>query len=168
MRIYRITTRHSQLVDVSTPHISADTSGIGSSVIILLAQMYSEIIQGTWNGSTDYAYNFNEYFTNHTSEANGDGLRFKCYMRKGTYKLYLYTRVGPNDGIVDIKINGSTITTIDLYADANDYDAVKTAENISITTDGIKTIDLVINGKNASSNGYNIFFSALCFILTGE
>jgi len=167
MRIYRITTRHSQLTDVSTPHTPSDLSGVGSSVIVLLNQMYSEILQGNWSGGVHDGYFLNSYFYNTDAGADGDGIRYKCYMRKGTYKLFFFSRKGPNDGIVDIKIDGNVVATIDLYhPDSNVYNAVSIVENIVVSDDGLKTIDLVVNGKNPDSTGYTVSLSALCFILT--
>ena len=168
MRIYKITTRHSQLVDVSTPHLPADLSGVGGGHITILPSTYSNVIQGSWDlyiDSADYTCaNFSNY--NEENGANGDGVEYKAYMGKGTYTLYLIARKDSVCPILKVYIDNSLVATFDMYNDTRIYAYVFKQENITISEDGLKTIKLLIDGKNASSTNYFVYINTIQFTRT--
>ncbi len=163
MRIYRITTRHSQLVDVSTPHSQSDISGVGFQMLNIFVIPYHQIIQGTWVFSTDY----NQYFDikiRNTSKTINDEIDYKILLAKGTYKAHLVYIKNSDGGICSIKIDDTEIMSVDMYASSTTRNQIATQSNINISSDGIKTLKFIAKDKNASSSGYFLEFSA--FFLT--
>jgi len=155
MRIYKITTRHSQLVDVSTPHLSADLSGVGNQQTTILPINYSEIIQGTWTIILNNAYYLAGYIGNTSSPANGDEIHYKVYIAKGTHTIILGYREYTDAGILEVYLDDTLLDTIDMYnSDTSNILTVHRIENVNVTSDGLKTLKLKINGKNADSSNY--------------
>jgi len=165
MRIYRITTRHSQLVDVSTPHSQSDISGVGFQKALIFAMEYDSIIQGTWVKwqPNNLAYIGGIY---NSSVTLNDEIRYKIYLAKGTYMIMIYTEKNTSRAIGELKIDDEVIdNNIDLYASSGtEYRYIKTG--ISISTDGIKTLKWKAIDKNASSGGYQLPFTYMAIIRT--
>lgn len=163
MRIYRITTRHSQLVDVSTPHTPTDVQGIGTNVNIPV-WAYTQIIQGTWNisgsKSTD---NFSGYLY---SNGLNNEIHYKVYLSTGTWKLIFLVMKNSDECIATIYLNNSDIATFDFYASSIVRIAILSQDNISINTDGLYTLKIKITDKNASSSDYNLRIYGICFMRT--
>jgi len=167
MRIYKITTRHSQLVDVSTPHTQSDISGVGYQSVLLLPFFYDSIIQGTWSMFSSASHYGNEYtHMKNTSNTDGDGIKYKVYLAKGTYTLQIYGLKGADGGIADIYIDNDKVATFDFYNDSSIGNQTFTQTGISVTSDSLKDLKIIVNGKNASSSGYYIYFSHITIFRT--
>jgi len=164
MRIYRITTRHSQLVDVSTPHSQADISGVGFQVAYIFGFSYDSIGQGTWVAWTDSNQAYRGIYN--SSNADGDNISYKIYLAKGTYKLICLASKNADRAIMQILLDGSEIASWDLYNDSMVNNALLSQDNIAVNSDGIKTITIKANGHNASSSGYYVAFSYLALFRT--
>ena len=92
---------------------------------------FSAVSDGTQNASIDYTVD----------------------LSPGTWSLKFFGYRGPGLGIATIKLDGTTIGTIDLYvAVAAAYDS--TITGITVSTDGAQTLQVVMATKNASSSGY--------------
>ena len=92
---------------------------------------FSAVSDGTQNASIDYTVD----------------------LSPGTWSLKFFGYRGPGLGIATIKLDGTTIGTIDLYAAASAaYDS--TITGITVSTDGAQTLQVVMATKNASSSGY--------------
>jgi len=92
---------------------------------------FSAVSDGTQNASIDYTVD----------------------LSPGTWSLKFFGYRGPGLGIATIKLDGTTIGTIDLYAAAPAaYDT--TITGITVSTDGAQTLQVVMATKNASSSGY--------------
>ena len=136
-----------------------------SGHIIILPLDYSVIGQGTWvlSGSADRYFYFS--FLN-TSNADGDNLSYNAYLTKGTYSLILVADKYYSRGIVDIDIDGVEVASFDCY-NASALNNVRFIEtNIVILSNGLKTIKLRIDGKNASSSDYYFEFGYLALFRT--
>jgi len=167
MRIYKITSRHSQLVDVSTPHSQADISGVGFQKAVILPWDYDSIGQGTWSyGSFGGNQFLNGVFTNSAAPADGDNVSYKVYLAKGTYTLIVFGGKDTNAGIMDIDIDGTEVASFDQYADTQTTNVRFEKTGINITSDGIKTLRFRVDGKNANSTDYIIRVSYIVLIRT--
>ena len=92
---------------------------------------FSAVSDGTQNASIDYTVD----------------------LSPGTWSLKFFGYRGPGLGIATIKLDGTTIGTIDLYvAVTAAYDS--TITGITVSTDGAQTLQVVMATKNASSSGY--------------
>ena len=92
---------------------------------------FSAVSDGTQNASIDYTVD----------------------LSPGTWSLKFFGYRDAGLGIATIKLDGTTIGTIDLYAAAPAaYDT--TITGITVSTDGAQTLQVVMATKNASSSGY--------------
>ncbi|RLG53784.1 MAG: hypothetical protein DRN95_09215 [Candidatus Hydrothermarchaeota archaeon] len=168
MRIYRITTRHSQLTDVSTPHTPSDVQGIGTNVNIPV-WAYTQIIQGTWvlapAGASGTNQDFHGFIHN-TSNTNGDEIHYQVYLSTGTWKLIMLVVKFSDAGITDVYIDNTKIATFDLYNSTEQLNTIVSQDNISISQDGLKTLKFKLNGHNANSGGYKLDIYGICFMRT--
>ena len=168
MRIYKITTRHSQLTDVSTPHTQSDISGVGFQKAIILPYDYSEIVQGDWTLYATSSQFLNGYFENTNTHANGDAVKYYIYLAKGTYTIIMLGAKKNNFGILGIDIDDTNVANFDLYDASTSvvYNQRFIQTGINVTSDGIKTIKIYVNGKNANSSDYYVQFSYIIFVRT--
>lgn len=98
--------------------------------------------------------------TYNASAANGDTLTTSTYLPAGDYTAEIITYKDTNLAIIDIKVNGAVVETLDLYA-ASQALNYQTTFTLSISSDGEQTIDLVVNGKNGSSSAYYLAITRL-------
>lgn len=123
---------------------------------------HESVTQGTWVGGTHTTQQYNHYMFN-SSQSDGDQIDYKAYMTKGTWKCRVLGTTNTTHGIFDIKVNGTTVHTIDGYSAANTFNVRDTSSEFNITSDGLKTISVVINGKNASATTYYAFITYITF-----
>ena len=73
-----------------------------------------------------------------------------------------------NFGILGIDVDDTNVANFDLYDSSTSvvYNQRFTKTNVSISSDGIKTIKIYVNGKNANSSDYYVQFSYIIFIRT--
>jgi hypothetical protein len=96
------------------------------------------------------------FYVKASSSADKDRWQTQMYLEGGTYNFlwhgYKYT-VG---GIFDLWVDGIVVaSTFDTYSSGN-YDAEFTMSNITVTGSGYHLIELVLNGHNGSSSGYEV------------
>lgn len=108
---------------------------------------------GTWDFSLSANQMFQGYFVN-TSNANGNYLSGANFFLGGgsSYLKTLYV-AGPDSGIVQILYNGVVRATIDMY-NAGSYLYNQIASNTLVGVSTPANLQILVNGKNASSSGY--------------
>lgn len=137
----------------------------GEGHITLLAPNNSGSPQGVFT----LAINVSQFLCGYmysTTANDGDNITYKCYLAAGTYTLKSLFIHGANAGIIDIDIDGTEVTSFDTYNAGTLYNRLEMQTNIVISTSGLKTITVRVDGKNASSTGYEIMFSYLAFYRT--
>lgn len=106
----------------------------------------------TW--STDTAQQHNGSWFQATTVSNGDSAEGKFFLKAGSYTLYVYGITGAVNGIIDWSIDGTNVLTgQDWYAASTTRNVVKSGA-VTVATNGMHTLRLTINGKNASSSNY--------------
>lgn len=105
------------------------------------------------NGSTIYYQ---------SPAANGDITRHEFWCMQGIYLLSMAGQVGPDAGIIDVKVTDAsgtyTVATIDLYASGYIFCKAQLVP-LMVRYSGRQYLSFTVNGKNASSSGYNVQFS---------
>ena len=99
---------------------------------------------------------FGFYVKASTGAADKDRWQVQMYLEAGTYNFlwhgYKYT-VG---GIFDLWVDGIVVATgFDTYSSGT-YDTEYTMSSITVTGSGYHLIELVLNGHNGSSSGYQV------------
>jgi len=120
---------------------------------------YSAIIQGTWVRFSSNASQTSGFFMYNSSNTDLDQVDYKISLEKGTYTFDLITMMNTNCPILDVLIDGVSAGTKDLYSASVVYNSLQTITGIVVTTSGLKTLSLKVNGKNASSTGYYLNLS---------
>ena len=91
--------------------------------------------------------------------ADGDTFTNSFFAEAGTYTLSALGVRDPNSCKVDWYIDGTvTVSGQDWYNAGVGNDFVQTA-SVTVTGDGYHTFKGVVNGKNASSGGYNLYLT---------
>lgn len=121
--------------------------------IFLSPWFYDSVGQGTWIIGAYDALNIRGSWLANSSNANGDNVSYKAYMAAGTYTLKVVAVTSPEQGIVDYKIDGVEVASFDWYSAGTIRNVIKT-QGFVIAEAGVKTIQVIINGKNGSSIGY--------------
>lgn len=130
-----------------------DTLRAGHITISSLA--YDSVGQGTWGFVHVSLCQWSGRVSN-TSNGNGDNLSYKVDLPAGTYTLLVLVTTASSFGIVDVDIDGTEVASFDCYS-AGDVNNVRKIETgIDVTTSGIKTLKLRVDGKNGSSSAYYI------------
>jgi len=129
-------------------HLHANSTVINGNPIeptVNTAQM----LNGVWKQNTS---------------AYQDEFEFQVSLAAGTYNMELFGTKNAGAGIVDITIDGDYIFQTDFYraTQLNNYSLV---QSVDIVGDGVHTINLKINGKNASSSGYSLNLTYIAFRL---
>lgn len=139
---------------------------IGESVYLnALTRPVDTTIQGTWSitNPTDMPY---RYFLTNSTNANGDGIGFNVYLYAGTYKVNWNAVKNTDRPKVDVKIDTTLISNVDLYAGSLNVTNIQTVTGIVIASDGLYSLRFVANTKNASSSGYTHSYSGIELIRT--
>lgn len=84
---------------------------------------------------------------------NGDYMEWFVNLSAGTYTLTVVYRQATTSPIVDYKLDGVTVATVDQYGTLTD-NVVAAATGIVVAADGNYTLRALVNGKNASSTDY--------------
>lgn len=135
---------------------TASGAPVGEGHITIFPPSYNSIGQGTWEESRSENAYYDWYWKNETSKANGDNVSFKVFLDVGTYTLMLIHHKNTDAGIVDISIDGVEVDSIDLYA-ALTWNVRSIQTGITISSSGLKTLKLEVDGKNASSSNYKYY-----------
>lgn len=107
--------------------------------------------QGTW--SVGLANDVHRVLsTSAATAADGDNISFKQTLKAGTYTLVTIIRKDADCGILNLKVNGTTITNYDGYAAAPAYQLL--SDDFTLAQDGDVTFTIAINSKNAASSDF--------------
>lgn len=149
-------------------HNGTDSRSIAKeSYVVILPQAYSAVIAGTWARAQSDADFLGEMFHNNDgSPSDGDEINFKVALQQGTYTLFLVTRQNADTPIIDVDLGGTQIASFDTYAAGLDEDHFFSQASIAIATDGLQTLRVYADGKNASSNNYVMDLQAIIFVRT--
>lgn len=90
-----------------------------------------------------------------SSSAQNDQLTWTLFIARGTYAIKVRGRKSSNLGILTIKVDGSSVGTIDFYNATPAYLA-SALTGISVSTGGSHTVQIIVATKNASSSNYLI------------
>lgn len=102
------------------------------------------------------------------TSSNGDAISWSFVSDICTGTVSILALRYTNNGKVDLLVDGSVVATgIDLYG-SSVYNTTYTTNNISITNSGIHTFVMRVNGKNASSGGYQMNTTKLWFKPTSD
>lgn len=124
---------------------------------------YNAVIAGTWGAiyqgaGVQYP---GDWTVRNSSATNLDEVDYKVYLAPGTYTFQLVCMKNTDRGIIDLLIDGSSAGTMDTYAASLMYNVKAAVAGIVISTGGLKTLSIKINGKHASSTGYMIDVSRM-------
>lgn len=136
----------------------------GTGHISIIPHNYNSIGQGNWGLSASSAVW--SYFYWHNSitgtQANGDNISYKVYLQKGTYTIRLLAVQAANKGIIDVDIDSTEVASFDMYKSGVAVpNTMFTQTGIIISTSGLKTLKLRIDGRNASSSDYVLLLSSI-------
>lgn len=121
------------------------------------------VTQGTWGITGLDANELIGQFGNVATAAQNDACNYKTTTCAGTYNFAIQMATTTNRGIITVKIDGSSVGTIDLYSASLAYNVKKSIYGIVLTS-GIHTVQFIAATKNASSGGYLVVYS--CWSLT--
>lgn len=155
--------------NTSTGHIhnGTDSKTIAKeSHVVILPRFYSAVIQGTWADANADSFYLGRSFGNLSTKADGDEVNYKIALQKGTYKLYLMTRAYVDTPIIKVRLGGTLLATFDTYQAGEDNDHEFSQASISIATDGLQTLRVYADGKNASSSHHLMYLQAIVFVRT--
>lgn len=120
--------------------------------------------QGTWPIGKNDGFLYNGNFFNLVA-SDGDNFTCDFYSAAGTYKLRFNAPKNNNYGKIDIDIDGVEKGSFDLYAAS--LDAVNIAEIMGIVLKaGKHQLKVRVDGKNASSSGYQVSLSGFSLTKT--
>lgn len=145
------------------PTTSSEISG--GAHFTVLPWNYSVIVQGTWVFASAAAqWGAFVYSNNSGTPANGDELDFLVYLPAGTYTLRFFNTTGATAAIISFDIDAAlAVASFDAYSAGNVFNVLFTQIGIVLSTAGIKTIKVRVNGRNASSTGWLNQFSCFTF-----
>ena len=86
--------------------------------------------------------------------SDADSVSTTFWLRSGSYTLYLLGRSGPNSGFIDWSIDGVTVISGQDWYSASGTANVQKSGSVTVSSDGLHTLTLTMNGKNASSSNY--------------
>lgn len=110
---------------------------------------------GTWNPTYLTNTDTNNFvgWANVSDSTQNDAISFDFACNAGTHQLDLYHLPFSNRGIYTVKIDGTTVGTVDGYASSLNP-TFGTISGITIAAAGQHTLTIVMATKNASSSGY--------------
>jgi len=113
---------------------------------------------GTWGYvATTTAPLYGSQLWGNTSAAVNDAMLWTRFLQAGTYTVQIRGVANTDKPIVTVKIDGSSVGTVDYYAGLSYLRASLTG--IVLASSGSHTIEVVIASKNASSSAYAMAFS---------
>jgi hypothetical protein len=123
-------------------------------------------IAGTWTNAANTAEILNQLYSNLTTNAQNDEFEFKIPLAAGTYTLNLVSVRDGTSGILTVRVDGSTVGTIDLYNAGSQVNVVSSIASIVVAATATKTINFKLETKNASSTDYVAYLTFVQFIKT--
>lgn len=148
----------------SSAPIWASIGGAGGNVTIMGPE-YVGSVTGTWA----YAVNDNALFDfawKQSDSADGGTIEYKAYLLEGTYQINVIHTKTAHSPKLDIHIDGTEVASCDMYNSSDAHAQVCSDTSNTVSTTGIHTIKLVIDGKNASSDNYYVYLNYIVFTKT--
>lgn len=145
-------------------HVGGDGASIdrGEGHITIIPWNYNAVIAGTWGIVHQGAGSqYFDWTVRNSSTTNLDQADYKVYLAPGTYTFQLVCMKNTDRGIIDLLIDGGSAGTMDTYAASLTYNVKAAVAGIVVSTGGLKTLSLKVNGKHASSTGYLIDVSCM-------
>jgi hypothetical protein len=135
----------------------------GTGHVFLYPPCYNTIGQGTWvwDDRVNTEENILGGFFSNTTSADADNFSWNVYLQEGTYTSVWYGVKNTMHGIMELKIDGAVVDTIDCYNGAVLYGQREAQTGITISTSGVKTVTCAVNGKNGASSDYYIQMSCI-------
>jgi hypothetical protein len=142
-------------------HEMPDSAITGSSdapwLISITPEMLRSAEVGTWAlydwSGEGINYGNGNQGLDHSPGNQDDSLAWPVVLSAGTWTVHLRYRKSSNVGIFTVKLDGSSVGTVDGYA-ASPALGSTSITDIAVATSGKKTLEIVIATKNASSSGY--------------
>ena len=95
------------------------------------------------------------------STVQNNYFEYKQYLKAGGYSIDLNIVKHSSAGIITLTVDGNAISTHDGYNASNQQNQFVGPSGVTIDADGVVTIRLAMNTKNASSSGYGLIISQL-------
>ena len=152
-----------------TEYINGVKSGAGSQGsgnFFFLPQVPDTVGAGTFGITISANSNYQGLFRC-TSANDGDNCTFNIgYFSAGTYTLEISYVTSNDKAKLDVFIDSDkVISAKDMYNGAVVYGANHKETGITLT-EGVKTLKLALNGKNAASSGYAMDFNYIKLVRT--
>ena len=122
---------------------------------------YNSVTQGTWAYLSNASYYDYTIMYNGGSLANGDEIVYNVHLSAGTYTLEVTCNKGDAAGIMKVYLDTTVIATNDLYAAAVSNGNRLTTTAIAVASNGMYSLKMKVEGKNAASTGYALNFSTI-------
>lgn len=117
------------------------------------------VIQGTWSYSITVPNFMGGVWVN-TSDTNGDKMRYYAALSNGTWYISILASTFNGGGIIQVDLDGITAIQYDLYSVVRAGNVIL-ENSFEVISNQVYAIDVYVNGKNASSSGYEIQYSAI-------
>jgi hypothetical protein len=117
----------------------------------------------------DTAQQFNTQYFQTATPANGDAVITSIVLKDGTYDVYVLGVTANNRGKIDWALDGGAafISAQDWYNGSTQQNIIKTG-TVTISASGRHLLSATINGKNGSSSGYYMVFTAIWFVAQSQ
>jgi hypothetical protein len=96
-----------------------------------------------------------------SAPALGYSFRTGLWLRAGTYTLSWLGATSNSQGIFTVKVNNSSVGTVDGYSAALTYNTILSIASVVIATSGWQQIDMEATSKQGASSGYYFIFSKM-------
>jgi len=115
-----------------------------------------------------HALNVAQRYANYSYQdaaANADSFTNGCYLRAGTYTLYVLGVTHSSRGIIDWDLDGvEIVANQDWYSAATVYNVVKSTAAVAVTFDGWHLLQGTIDGKNGSATDFRMSLTKFWFV----
>lgn len=98
---------------------------------------------------------------------DGEYVEWQVALDSGTWTVTVIHYTAANEGIIDFKLDGTTIGSKDCYTLVTTANVVTQFTGVTVATPGVYAFRAQINGKNASSTDYAFFFNLITLTRTG-
>ena len=136
-------------------------SGKGEGCIFVPLVVPTTVTAGTWEMTLQTSSVFNTTFIS-TATINEE-CAFIAYLDAGTYSMDFIYRKTTGAGILTLKLDATTVLTLDMYAGASSYNNISTTTGIVIVDGGFKAITLLMASKNVLATDYGFYGAGIVF-----
>lgn len=152
-----------KIADGAVTAAKINGGGLGQNLTIN-AWQYDSVIGGTWARSVATDQYLAGVIHNISGAADGQGVIYKVFLNAGTYDIAVTHGTGNGKGIIKFKNGSDTVlATLDTYTAGNVESVSTLISGVTVATDGLLTLKVMVDGKNGSSSGYIIFLNGFTF-----